>query len=63
MASDMQRWNLFMPVELMEKTKNLAKKHHISSADVVRKALITYLAAVERAEVAKAPHKETADVA
>jgi hypothetical protein len=63
MASEMIRWNLFMPVDLMEKTKKLALKRHISSADVVRAALIAYLAAVEKAESRTAVAVESANVA
>lgn len=63
MASEMTRWNLFMPSDLMEKTKKLAKKRHISSADVVRAALIAYISAVEKAELRQQVQPETADVA
>lgn len=63
MASEMTRWNLFMPSDLMEKTKKLAKKRHISSADVVRAALIAYILAVEKAELRQQVQPETADVA
>lgn len=63
MASEMTRWNLFMPSDLMEKTKKLAKKRHISSADVVRAALIAYISAIEKAELRQQVQPETADVA
>jgi predicted DNA-binding protein len=54
MISDMKRWNLFIPVNLLEKTQNLAKKRGVSSADVVRIALEKYLVAVEKHEKALA---------
>lgn len=63
MSSEMQRWNLFMPSDLLEKTKKLAQKRHISASDVVRAALMAYLAAVEKAETAARPAQETSDVA
>lgn len=63
MSSELKRWNLFMPPELLEKTQKIAKKQHISASDVVRKALITYIAAVEKAELAKTKAQEVADVA
>ena len=50
----MKRWNLFIPVNLLEKTQNLAKKRGVSSADVVRIALEKYLVAVEKHEKALA---------
>jgi len=50
MISDMKRWNLFIPVNLLEKTQNLAKKRGVSAADVVRIALEKYLLAVEKQE-------------
>lgn len=59
----MTRWNLFMPSELLEKTKKLAKKRHISSSDVVRAALMAYIAAVERAESRQQAQQEPVDVA
>jgi metal-responsive CopG/Arc/MetJ family transcriptional regulator len=52
MISEMKRWNLFIPVNLLEKTQNLAKKRGVSSADVVRIALEKYLLAVEKQEKA-----------
>lgn len=63
MASEMTRWNLFMPSELMEKTKKLAQRRHISSADVVRAALMAYISAVEKAESRQQPQQEPANVA
>lgn len=57
----MTRWNLFMPSELLEKTKKLAKKRHISSSDVVRAALMAYIAAVEKAENRTSAQQEPAD--
>lgn len=54
MISEMKRWNLFIPVNLLEKTQNLAKKRGVSSADVVRIALEKYLQAVEKHEKALA---------
>lgn len=54
MISEMKRWNLFIPVNLLEKTQNLAKRRGVSSADVVRIALEKYLVAVEKHEKALA---------
>lgn len=54
MISEMKRWNLFIPVTLLEKTQNLAKKRGVSSADVVRIALEAYLKALEKHEKAQA---------
>ena len=54
MISEMKRWNLFIPVNLLEKTQNLAKKRGVSSADVVRIALEKYLQALEKQEKALA---------
>jgi len=50
----MKRWNLFIPVPLLEKTQNLAKKRGVSAADVVRIALEKYLQALEKQEKALA---------
>jgi predicted DNA-binding protein len=54
MSTDMKRWNLFLPVELLEKTQKLAKKRGVSSADVVRISLEKYHQAVEKHEKALA---------
>ena len=54
MISEMKRWNLFIPVPLLEKTQNLAKKRGVSAADVVRIALEKYLQALEKQEKALA---------
>lgn len=54
MISEMKRWNLFIPVPLLEKTQNLAKKRGVSAADVVRIALEKYLQALEKQEKAAA---------
>jgi predicted DNA-binding protein len=54
MISEMKRWNLFIPVPLLEKTQNLAKKRGVSAADVVRIALEKYLLALEKQEKALA---------
>lgn len=62
MSSEMQRWNLFMPVELLEKVKIVAKKQHVSSSDVVRKALMTYISAIEKAQQPKQTTTEPANV-
>ncbi len=50
MSTEMKRWNLFLPVELLEKTQKLAKKRGVSSADVVRISLEKYHQAVEKHE-------------
>jgi predicted DNA-binding protein len=52
MSTEMKRWNLFLPVELLEKTQKLAKKRGVSSADVVRISLEKYHQAVEKHEKA-----------
>jgi predicted DNA-binding protein len=52
MSTDMKRWNLFLPVDLLEKTQKLAKKRGVSSADVVRISLEKYHQAVEKHEKA-----------
>jgi predicted DNA-binding protein len=54
MSTDMKRWNLFLPVDLLEKTQKLAKKRGVSSADVVRISLEKYHQAVEKHEKALA---------
>ena len=54
MSTEMKRWNLFIPVNLLEKTQNLAKKRGVSSADVVRISLEKYHQAVEKHEKALA---------
>ena len=54
MISEMKRWNLFIPVPLLQKTQNLAKKRGVSAADVVRIALEKYLQALEKQEKALA---------
>jgi predicted DNA-binding protein len=50
MSTEMKRWNLFLPVNLLEKTQKLAKKRGVSSADVVRVAVEKYHQAVEKHE-------------
>jgi metal-responsive CopG/Arc/MetJ family transcriptional regulator len=54
MISEMKRWNLFIPVNLLEKTQKVAKKRGVSSADVVRVALEKYHQALEKHEKALA---------
>ena len=54
MISEMKRWNLFLPLDLLEKTQKLAKKRGVSSADVVRISLEKYHQAVEKHEKALA---------
>ena len=54
MSTEMKRWNLFLPVDLLEKTQKLAKKRGVSSADVVRISLEKYHQAVEKHEKALA---------
>lgn len=49
----MKRWNLFLPEELINEVKELAKRKDVPAADVVRTACEKYLAAVKRAEEAK----------
>lgn len=63
MASEMTRCNFLMPDKLMEKAKKVAQNQHISTSDVVRKALATYIAAVEKSQTARPQVAETADVA
>jgi len=60
MISEMKRWNLFIPVPLLEKTQNLAKKRGVSAADVVRIALEKYLQALEKQEKALAEAENVA---
>ena len=50
MSTEMKRWNLFLPLDLLEKTQKLAKKRGVSSADVVRVAIEKYHQAVEKHE-------------
>jgi predicted DNA-binding protein len=50
MSTEMKRWNLFLPLDLLEKTQKLAKKRGVSSADVVRIAVEKYHQAVEKHE-------------
>jgi predicted DNA-binding protein len=54
MSTEMKRWNLFLPVDLLEKTQKLAKKRGVSSADVVRVAVEKYHQALEKHEKARA---------
>ena len=54
MSTDMKRWNLFLPLGLLEKTQKLAKKRGVSSADVVRISLEKCHQAVEKHEKALA---------
>jgi predicted DNA-binding protein len=54
MAVKQKRWNLFMPEELLEQLRELAERKHVTSADIVRTACEKYLAAVKRAEEARA---------
>lgn len=55
----MKRWNLFLPEELIEEIKELAKRKDVPAADVVRTACEKYLAAVKRAEEAKSAPQAT----
>lgn len=48
----MKRWNVFLPEELIDQVKELAKKRDVPAADVVRTACEKYLAAVKKAEEA-----------
>jgi predicted DNA-binding protein len=61
MISEMKRWNLFIPVPLLEKAQNLAKKRGVSAADVVRIALEKYLQALEKQEKALAEAENVAN--
>lgn len=45
----MKRWNLFLPDELLEKTKKTAEKRGVPASEMVRIALEKYLAALEKA--------------
>ena len=49
----MRRHNLYLPDELVDEARKLARKHGIALADVIRAALDKYLKAVKRAEEAK----------
>lgn len=46
----MKRWNLFLPPELLQKTKDMAVKNGVSASDLVRIALEKYLQALEKAQ-------------
>lgn len=54
MAAKQKRWNLFMPEELLGQLKTLADRKGVTSSDLVRTACEKYLAAVKKAEEAKA---------
>jgi len=51
MAVEMKRWNLFLPPDLLEQIKVLAKQKDVAAADVVRVACEKYLAAVKKASM------------
>jgi metal-responsive CopG/Arc/MetJ family transcriptional regulator len=46
----MKRWNLFLPPELLQKTKEMAAKRGVPASDLVRIALEKYLQALEKAQ-------------
>lgn len=48
------RWNMFLSQELLDQTKALAARKGVSTSDVVRTAVGKYLAAVQKAEAARA---------
>lgn len=50
----MRRRNLYLPDALMDDVKKLADRRKIAMADVIRTAIEKYLAAVKKAEEAKA---------
>jgi predicted DNA-binding protein len=53
MAVKQVRWNLFIPTELLDRTKELAERKGVSASVIVRTAMEKYLAAVQRAEEAR----------
>lgn len=48
------RWNMFLSQELLDQAKALAARKGVSTSDVVRTAVGKYLAAVQKAEAARA---------
>ena len=60
MAAEMKRWNVFLPIDLLDRIKDLAKKNDVCAADVVRVACEKYLAAVKKAEMAALGAKDGA---
>lgn len=46
---DMKRWTLFMPDDLLNEIKEVAKAHNITASKLTRIACTKYLAAVKRA--------------
>lgn len=50
MSSEMKRWNMFFPQDLLEEVKKLAVKKGVTAADVMRVACEKYMAAVKKAE-------------
>ena len=54
MAAQQKRWNLFLPPQLLADVKALAAKKNTTASEVVRTACEKYLAAVKKAEEARA---------
>lgn len=52
MSSEMKRWNMFFPQDLLEEVKKLAVKKGVTAADVMRVACEKYMTAVKKAEAA-----------
>lgn len=48
------RWNLFLDEHLLEQARELAHRKHLATSEIVRTALEKYLAAVQKAEAARA---------
>jgi predicted DNA-binding protein len=53
MAVKQIRWNVFLPEDLLDRTKDLAERKGVSAATIVRTAVEKYLQAVQRAEEAR----------
>lgn len=53
MATEMKRWNLFLPPDLLSQIKDLAQQNNVAAADVVRIACEKYLAAVKKAQMSR----------
>jgi len=60
MSSEMKRWNMFFPQDLLEEVKKLAVKKGVTAADVMRVACEKYMAAVKKAEIAEQERENVA---
>ncbi len=60
MSSEMKRWNMFFPQDLLEEFKKLAAKKGVTASDVMRVACEKYMAAVKKAEIAALENKNVA---